>query len=169
MGVGPDESVDGVIRMRDILGCLFHISCFNDDLFRLAENRQACIRTHDLLGTARDRLRLHEELTRDYAPTVLEEDGHRLRAEWQMIESKWFLPRFFASGSFVKRLRRHKPTLSKAEVPLLIERLCALQELSESVSGSESELIRLFDVRGLGSDREWLQAQENLCCEGAQA
>ncbi|KGN81371.1 hypothetical protein HR13_00445 [Porphyromonas gulae] len=162
LGVGPDESVDGVIRMRDILGCLFHISCFNDDLFRLAENRQACIRTHDLLGTARDRLRLHEELTRDYAPTVLEEDGHRLRAEWQMIESKWFLPRFFASGSFVKRLRRHKPTLSKAEVPLLIERLCALQELSESVSGSESELIRLFDVRGLGSDREWLQAQENL-------
>ncbi|WP_373809503.1 DUF4011 domain-containing protein [Porphyromonas loveana] len=162
IGIRPDESVEGLRLSRHLIENLFRITTLSEDLLRLAENHQASARMHTLLDTAAERLRLHEALSRDYATSVFVEDARQLRAEWQGIEMKWFLPRFFAAGGFVKRLRRHSPALAKADIPMLLERLCSYQELNETVAREEADLLRLFGTKGVGTEEEWQQAKENL-------
>lgn len=46
-----------------------------------------------------------------------------LTAEWQGIQQKWFLPRMFATSSFLKRLQQLSPTLTKSDVAAFVEDL----------------------------------------------
>ena len=55
--------------------------------------------------------------------TVPEGSPSGLISSWRSIQQKWFLPRFFATGSFLKRLQAINPALTKAGIPAFIENL----------------------------------------------
>ena len=50
-------------------------------------------------------------------------DTRILRDEWRMIAGKWFLPRFFAQKSFVKRLQGANPSVTADEIKALFATL----------------------------------------------
>lgn len=54
---------------------------------------------------------------------ILTQDSVRLAQEWYDIQNKWFLPRYFASNSFVKKLRFFSPSISKGGVQPLLDSL----------------------------------------------
>jgi len=59
---------------------------------------------------------------------ILTQDSVRLAQEWFEIQGKWFLPRFFSSNSFVKKLRFFSPQISKGDVQPLLDNLRAFQK-----------------------------------------
>lgn len=56
---------------------------------------------------------------------ILTQDALSLSMQWHEIQGKWFLPRFFASRSFIKRLRFFAPNVEKEGVQTLLEQLLA--------------------------------------------
>ncbi|MCR5819756.1 MAG: DUF4011 domain-containing protein [Bacteroidaceae bacterium] len=46
-----------------------------------------------------------------------------LTAEWRAIQKKWFIPRFFATNSFLKRIKAIDSSLTKSDIPAFIDRL----------------------------------------------
>ena len=49
-----------------------------------------------------------------------------LAAEWEQIQTKWFLPRFLAQRSFLSRLQRYQPSLTKAGIDSFIHDIATI-------------------------------------------
>ena len=85
--------------------------------------------SHPLTGLApkddrRESLASLETLLRQLqAVTVPEGSPSGLITSWRSIQQKWFLPRFFATGSFLKHLQTINPALTKNGIPAFIESL----------------------------------------------
>ena len=73
---------------------------------------------------------------------ILDENPKLWRQELLAIEKKWFLPRFFAMRSFVKKLRTFCPALESGETVTLIDKLDAYKNaekaLRDEVDGESS-------------------------------
>lgn len=90
---------------------------------------------HQLAGLAprsdrRESLAELETLLRQLQTT--NEQPSNLISEWQAISKKWFLPRFFAKNSFVKRLQKIDPSLNKAKADAFVESLKQVSDASSS-------------------------------------
>ena len=51
-----------------------------------------------------------------------------LAAEWQQVEAKWLLPRFFAERNFVKRLQRYQQGITTSDIPDFLERTAFIKD-----------------------------------------
>ena len=49
-----------------------------------------------------------------------------LLQDWQTVQQKWFLPRFFATGTFLKRLQRLNPAIKKEGITSFLQQLNTL-------------------------------------------
>ena len=59
----------------------------------------------------------------NYSPQVLRLSSEQLAAEWQAIREQWWLPRYFAHRSFMKRMAVYRPAITDSEVTLLCQAL----------------------------------------------
>jgi len=103
---------------------------------------------------------------------IFSQDIVALQLEWHTIQNKWFIPRFFSSRSFVKRLQFFAPSLTKADVGSFLDDVLAciktgkaLDDQQPQVRASLSSLIPLQDVKerltrwiaNLNLMRDWYQ------------
>ena len=63
------------------------------------------------------------ELLLQLLSAVPAEQPTALVAQWEAIQQKWFLPRFFATGSFLKRLQRIDASLTKGHIAEFVANL----------------------------------------------
>ena len=82
----------------------------------------------DIILSGRKRDQLQAELGKEYAPQILGENAFALQQEWKAIELKWFLPKFFAKRSYLKKLRLYNTSLQAVQIPSLLEKLNAYQK-----------------------------------------
>ncbi|MDE6548769.1 MAG: DUF4011 domain-containing protein [Muribaculaceae bacterium] len=71
---------------------------------------------------------LREKLMRDNNATIFDEDPEELRQEWRRAKAKWFIPRFFAKRSFIKKLKQHNPLIIADEVDALVDDLLTYRQ-----------------------------------------
>lgn len=90
---------------------------------------------------------MRENLMRDNAPTILEENPEELQHEWRTAKAKWFIPRFFAKRKFVKKLRTHHPKLKSAEVDPLLEDLAEYRKRHTRIADMNGIILRRFDKK----------------------
>lgn len=102
----------------------------------------------DIILSGRKRDHLQAELGKDYAPQILEENAFALQQEWKAIELKWFLPKFFAKRSYLKKLRLYNTSLQAAQIPSLLEKLNAYQKNNKIIQEQASELSSSFGFLG---------------------
>ena len=74
---------------------------------------------------------MQAQLLSEYTDDVLTLHPRQLTAEWQLIEQKWFLPRFFSKRSFVKRMRQYKADFVAEELAALCQQLDDCQQQAE--------------------------------------
>lgn len=86
----------------------------------------------DIILSGRKRDQLQAELGKEYAPQILGENAFALQQEWKAIELKWFLPKFFAKRSYLKKLRLYNTSLQAVQIPSLLEKLNAYQRIIRS-------------------------------------
>jgi very-short-patch-repair endonuclease len=82
-----------------------------------------------------------EELLSTYTDDVLSLKPRQLEGEWNAIQQKWFLPRFFARRSFANRMRAYKADFNpEADVEALCQKLDDCQRLA-STCGCDRQLV----------------------------
>lgn len=88
----------------------------------------ATIRT--IIGHGRSRDRVRAEILAEFSQGILDIEADRLLAEWNLAESKWFLPRFFAERRISKMLRGYslKGVLEKVRIPALLKTVSTYQK-----------------------------------------
>ena len=76
---------------------------------------------------------LREKLLRDNTEKLFSEDGEQLYQDWREAKAKWFLPRFFAKKSFVKRLKEYNALITEGEIDGLLDSLISYQQKHERI------------------------------------
>lgn len=60
-------------------------------------------------------------ITDHYAETIFDRDADEMRQQWEAVQAKWFLPRFFAMRSYVNDLRQYNSTMKAKDVSPLLD------------------------------------------------
>ena len=90
----------------------------------------------------RDELRAM--LTADCREEFLEIDALSLLQEWKAIEDSWFLPRFFASRSYLKKIRFYSEKLQAQTVAGYLERVLEYQKEVKHCAGESGGIHQLL-------------------------
>jgi hypothetical protein len=113
---------------------------------------------------------LHRMLTADCREEFLEVDALSLLQEWKAIQDTWFLPRFFSSRSYLKKLSFYSDKLQNQTVAAYLERVLEYQKEVKYCVDNSSVMQQLLgstlSTEELGGVVEYLprlaQAVESL-------
>ena len=100
------------------------------------------------LNTWLEYIAKQEELLQIYTDDVLELKPRQLQAEWNAIEAKWFLPRFFAKRSFTKRMRAYKADFDPDDVETLCQQLEDCQQLAHTCGCDRQQVVSAGSSKG---------------------
>lgn len=155
LGISIPDSWEGINWMSKISDLLLSIPYLNKSLLEISGNANLIEEWKDIILSGRERDRMQTELGKDYAPQILQENVFILQQEWKAIEMKWFLPKFFAKRSYLKKLRLYNTSLQAAQIPGLLERLDAYQKNNKIVQEQSSELSSFFGFFGKKNKERW--------------
>ena len=155
LGISIPDSWEGINWMSKISDLLLSIPYLNKSLLEISGNANLIEEWKDIILSGRERDRMQTELGKNYAPQILQENVFILQQEWKAIEMKWFLPKFFAKRSYLKKLRLYNTSLQAAQIPGLLERLDAYQKNNKIVQEQSSELSSFFGFFGKKNKERW--------------
>ncbi len=95
----------------------------------------------------KDTKALREKLLRDNEEGIFAEDAGQLYQNWREAKAKWFLPRFFAKRSFMKRLKEYNKLITEQEVDSLLDSLITYHQKHDKI-----EQLRRILKQYLGID-----------------
>lgn len=110
---------------------------YTTDIIRRAEENKT-----KLLEAAH----IKAELLRDCKDGVLAQNGEALYNEWRAIKAKWFLPRFFAKRTFIKKLKQFNSLIIEQEVDALLSNLLNYQLLHKEITTIQDAVRTVFAV-----------------------
>lgn len=98
---------------------------------------------------------------------ILTQDAVALSMEWNAIKGKWFIPRFFASNSFVKKMQFFSASLKKSTVDALLDELLAFKKLvkecDEMKQNAEKAMLGFIDFdRVKEKIQRWISNENKL-------
>ena len=155
LGISIPDNWDGINWMGKICNQLLSIPYLNKTLLEMGGNTDLIEEWKDIILSGRKRDQLQAELGKEYAPQILGENAFALQQEWKAIELKWFLPKFFAKRSYLKKLRLYNMSLQVAQIPSLLEKLNAYQKNNKIIQEQSSELSSSFGFLGRKNKEKW--------------
>ena len=102
---------------------------------------QSCIDNYTKLSGA---LSQRESLLKDNKPELLTQNARQLYDEWRSIQIKWFLPKFFAQRSFMKKMRQYNAYLLPEQTMALLESLMDYQEKHHTLATLQQDVQHWF-------------------------
>ena len=99
-------------------------------------------KSHELSHTKE----LYGLLLRDNSLEFFNENAEELRISWREIKAKWFIPRFFAKRSFLRRLKQYNQYIREQEVDSLINQFAIYQKQHEEIEQIRQILKQYFDI-----------------------
>lgn len=94
---------------------------------------------------------LYSELIRHNRPEILDEDALSLLKNWSEIQGKWFLPKFFATRSYLNKLRFYNKNITKNNVEEILETLLKYQKTNK-ICDSKKSLLKDYTSRYLSTE-----------------
>lgn len=149
------DTFAGLVWMGQMSGWLVALPLYNKAIFDISRNPYLLNEWNETLQTGVERDAIHGELLRDNAPELLDENAWALRQEWKAMEMKWFIPRFFAKRSLLKRLRLYNGNIQETQVPALLEKLVEYQKRNKIIQEHSSELASCFEHLGRKGKEKW--------------
>ena len=114
------------------------------DVTRCKELEIAC-------GEMKERDELYNRLVQDNRPEFFDEDVLSLLKAWSDIQGKWFLPKFFASRSFVNKLRFFNKKINKENAEEILETILRYQKI-RGICASKESIIKDYTSRILSTE-----------------
>ena len=90
---------------------------------------------------------IREHLLRDNDASLFSADARSLYDEWRAAKSKWFIPKFFAKKSFVKKLKQYNQFITGDDVDRLLDELLTYSQLHQEIGRQQNVLKTYFGVK----------------------
>ena len=171
LGIEPYIGTDTIGALMNVLSALEKLPRLNEAILGYVADAANTERAQRLIEQGRTRNRLKEELLKQCSKELLNENAYMLSSEWEGIKQKWFLPRYFATRKFVKKLQNYAPALNVEGVDQMLLLLGNWQKNKEEVEGHS--LSPIFGDIATANEENWddieasiantLQLTENVC------
>ena len=155
LALGLPDSADGLERMRKLSELLTHIPVLNKSILDLSANVELLEEWKDAALNGKRKDEIKDRLLKEYTEGILKQDAQALQFQWKTILTKWFLPKFFAKRSFVKKLKEYNPALKAESVPGLLEDLALYQQSNKIVEEHAGEWAEKFGLLGRAGKEKW--------------
>lgn len=91
--------------------------------------------------------KLKESILRDNNAEILDIDEKALYNEWRSIKAKWFLPKFFAKKTFVKKMKVYNQYITADEIDPLINNLIDFKAKHNRVEALRKVLLEHLCIK----------------------
>lgn len=102
---------------------------------------------------------MREHLLRDNDASLFSADARALYDEWRAAKSKWFIPKYFAKKTVVKKLRQYNQFITTDEVDGLLDQLLTYSQLHREI-GRQQQVMR--DYFGVAYDVDDLPQKDSV-------
>ena len=136
-----------------ILKALANLPRFNETILNFVTDKEKTEKAQHTLEEGRLRNQIKSELLQKCSQEFLNEDAFRWMKEWEAIQQKWFLPKFFASRTFLKQLRVYAPTLVQTDVTPFLNQFNEWQKKKQAIE--EQHLSVIFGDIALENNEDW--------------
>ena len=90
---------------------------------------------------------LLQHIKRNNSDAILQCDAKALYDTWRCAKAKWFIPRYFAKRSFLKKLRTYNPYITEKEVDPLLSDLLNYSHCHTQLEKLRQVLFTMLDIR----------------------
>lgn len=149
------DTFEGLAWMGQLSEWLVALPLYNKGILELSGNPHLLNEWNEVVQTGIERDAIQTELLQNNTPGLLEENGWALQQEWKAIGLKWFIPRFFAKRSFLKRLRFYNGGIQEEQVSALLGKLVEYQKRHKVIQEHASGQASCFEHLGRKDKENW--------------
>ena len=148
--------------LAELCRCLQSVRTMTQALLEHRELSQLRARLQEVCAAGVRRDQLREELSADFQDSVRSLDGTALLAEWNLAQTKWFLPRLVGSNRVANRLKicsRDIKAYAKEKTPAILQCLQEEQQKDRIVREAAEWASPVFDFSWNNGEANWEQLQ----------
>ncbi len=139
------KSVTEVVKETELMnGQLLALGM--DDLLRASYNQH--------IEQGKKYAQQKQKLLADYSEDILEMNAQETRSQWEEIQDKWFLPRYFAKKKFLKSLSRYG-RITEDNLEDVTSSVREYQSLHQSYDRIPTSFREAFGALAINQQEQW--------------
>jgi hypothetical protein len=158
---GTDDSIKELEELLKFVAALQNTHALNDRTLKLAADSDYKKSFPDIIAAGRKRDLLKQQLLSQCSEGVLDIPATSLLQEWEAIQKKWFLPKFFAKRSFMGKMRTYDAVLKPDGVNKLLTDVDDYQKNAQKVAEQLEVLKESFDTLVSDTRQDWTKIEQS--------
>lgn len=144
--------------LNEFLMTLSGTPTVNYDIFTVCTDEEKTHLAKEFLATCKKKNDVRDMVLKNCRQDILSHDSKALRSEWETIASKWFIPRFFAKRSYMKRMASICPSTKFDDMPRIFGLLDSHSQLQQQVDALMKRGMNILVKEN--TEREYLEKME---------
>ncbi|MCR4765025.1 MAG: DUF3320 domain-containing protein [Bacteroidaceae bacterium] len=161
LNCNTDDSIDELEGLIKFIAALQNAYNMNGNLLKMASDQDFRKDFYEVVSAGRKRDLIKQQLKRQCSDSILELDPQKMLFEWNSIHKKWFLSRFLAKRSFMKKMRMFDSTLKPEGVVELLEKVETYQTNNKKVNENIDLLKESFDTLVTNTNQDWTKIEQS--------
>ena len=153
LGAEVPLTSEGVRVAQEVMSVLQQLPRYTSDLVNFCSDETNIDRLKHLVDLGEKGEQLKTEILGTCSLEFLQEEGASLKREWEEIQQKWFLPKFFSTRKFVKKIQTYSPQTNGEEIPALLQQLADYQDKRRQIR--EGHLNDILGDMALPEREDW--------------
>jgi Superfamily I DNA and RNA helicases and helicase subunits len=155
LAINISDDFDGYRLMKSFSEILLRLKVLNGDLLHIAGNSDLMQVWKNIIDCGKERDSIKYELLQDFKSDVLDLNHSDLKEQWQMIETKWFIPKFFSKHSFLKRIRLYNSSFVEEQIDELFRKLDTFHQKDKIINAHKQEFLDIYCICGNLDSVKW--------------
>ena len=159
---GTDDSIEEVEGLIKFVSAIENSYCMTSHLLRLSADQDFKKEFSEVVASGRKRDMLKQQLLRQCSDnSIFDINPRHLLDEWDNIQKKWFLPKFFAQRSFMKKMQVYDSQLKPEGVVDLLENVSNYQVYAQKVDENIDTLRDAFGSLVGANKQDWTKIEQS--------
>lgn len=141
--------------MKEISNLIIKLPSLNKELLEMSGNESLVHEWREVADWGIECENIKSRILQSYHANIIQQNAFMLEQEWKGIQNQWFIPRFFAKRSFLKKLSLYNASLQENQVQILLTDLSRYQYLDKCITEQSSEIEKLFGLLGRRKKEKW--------------
>lgn len=160
-GSNTDDSIEELDGFVKFVAALENAYNMNGCLLKLAADQDFRKDFVEVVTSGRKRDLLRQQLLRQCSESILDIDPKKLLEEWDAIQNKWFLMRFFAKRSFMNKMWVYDSHLKPDGVVELLDNVNIYQKNDKKVNDYLDLLMDAFGSLVSAKHQDWTKIEQS--------
>ena len=155
LSLAVPDTFEGLVWMKEMCDILLKLPVLNKTIIEIAGNKELTQEWKEHIASGRKRDEIKSELLKDFTPEILDENVYMLQQKWNAVEAMWFLPKFFAKRSYIKKIRFYNASLQENQIQGFLNKLATYHKQNKIVCERSLELADTFAFLGRKDKEKW--------------